>query len=112
MRASRSNGSKATPPKVRRTVSKKCQTVVGVTAALLTITALTPLPAAHAVQYFWDADGSTTAATGGTGTWDAAALLWRALTSTGTLSKWPNTAANTDEAIFGGTAGTVTLGAT
>ncbi len=58
---------------------------------------------AHAANLFWDA-AITGAAGGGTGTWDAVALNWFNGTS--------NVAWNSvDDAIFGGTAGTVTVGA-
>jgi autotransporter-associated beta strand protein len=56
---------------------------------------------ASAAQFTWDSNGAT-AGTGGTGTWDTASSLW----DNGGLTTWGNT--NTDEAIFGGTAGTVT----
>lgn len=66
----------------------------------------------NAATYYWDADGSTLgnstsgAGLGGTGTWDTNILnqTWWDLTS---LIPWPNL--NTDLAVFGGTAGTVTL---
>src|ERR1017187_7596394 len=63
---------------------------------------------ASAATFFWDADGSGSG-TGGTGTWDATSSLWRSGTPVGTLSVWPNTAVNTDTAVFTNTAGTVTL---
>ncbi|MDR3457201.1 MAG: YDG domain-containing protein [Verrucomicrobiae bacterium] len=64
--------------------------------------------AASATPFYWDADGSGSG-TGGTGTWDATTSLWRNTTALGTLSAWPNTAVNTDAAVFTNTAGTVTL---
>ena len=54
----------------------------------------------------WDADGTSGGTTGGTGTWDTGTPLWDNL---GTMVNWVN--ANNDTALFGGTAGTVTLGA-
>jgi len=63
---------------------------------------------AEAQSYFWDADGDTTGATGGTGNWNTASLLWRLSSSTGTLVAWPNTGPNID-AFLEGTAGTLTL---
>ncbi len=67
------------------------------------------VPSASAVTYFFDADGATTAATGGNGTWDAASLLWRSGTSTGTLSAWTNGSPNSDTANLAGNVGTLTL---
>lgn len=59
---------------------------------------------------YWDQDGSTTTATGGTGTWDLATAYWRNASSTGNLRAWSDIAGTTDTADFGGTAGAVTLG--
>lgn len=67
---------------------------------------------ADAADLYWDADGSTSAATGGTGTWDTTSILWRLLSSTGTLQTYDNTAPSAAIARFGGTAGTVTLSGT
>jgi autotransporter-associated beta strand protein len=58
-----------------------------------------------ALDYYWDANGAA-ANTGGTGTW-ATANTWRDSTDTGALGNWVD--GNT--AIFGGTAGTTTVGA-
>ncbi|MCM3878652.1 MAG: autotransporter-associated beta strand repeat-containing protein, partial [Vicinamibacterales bacterium] len=52
----------------------------------------------------WDANGAT-AGTGGTGTWNTTLVLWD---NGGVLQTWNN--AGGDNAVFGGTAGTVTLG--
>ncbi len=58
---------------------------------------------------FWDADGDATTSTGGAGTWDTTSSLWRPGSATGTpLQTWLND--GSADAIFGGTAGTVTLG--
>lgn len=59
-----------------------------------------PLPAANLT---WEADGSTAGASGGAGLWNTSALLWN---NAGTMSAWTNTG---HVAVFGGTAGTVTL---
>lgn len=58
-----------------------------------------------ATTYQWSA-APTTPASGGTGTWDLAGARW--LGTSGYVA-WPNT--GSDAASFGGTAGTVTLGA-
>lgn len=67
-------------------------------------------PSVQAVNLYWDADGSATTATGGTGVWDASSSLWRADSATGTLQAYANTA-STGTATFAGTSGTVTIAA-
>ncbi|MEX0777045.1 MAG: autotransporter-associated beta strand repeat-containing protein [Phycisphaeraceae bacterium] len=66
---------------------------------------------AQAINYYWDADGAVTTATGGTGTWDTTTQLWRSPLVTDPLTTWVN--ATTAIAFFGttngGTAGTVTI---
>ncbi|WP_246192181.1 beta strand repeat-containing protein, partial [Pseudoxanthomonas sangjuensis] len=64
---------------------------------------------AHAADRYWDVNGNT-AGLGGTGTWNGSNLFWNS-NSTGTggsVFAWDNAAL--DDAFFGGTAGTVTLG--
>ena len=60
----------------------------------------------------WDANG-TTAGTGGTGTWDTTTTdLFRNGASGTTSFRWVNSSASNDHtAVFGGTAGTVSLAA-
>jgi fibronectin-binding autotransporter adhesin len=68
-------------------------------------------PAAHAADRHWDANG-TGVGTGGIGTWDLTNLNWSPSgdgVSGPYNAPWNNT--TLDNAIFGGTAGTVTLGA-
>jgi len=60
---------------------------------------------------FWDSDAGTTAATGGTGTWNLSGPLWRSGTSTGTLQTYDNTAPSVVTVQIGGTAGTLTIAA-
>ncbi|MDZ4848114.1 MAG: autotransporter-associated beta strand repeat-containing protein [Pirellulaceae bacterium] len=62
----------------------------------------------HAADFFWDADGNSKLATGGTGNWDTGASIWRAGSDTGTLVPWTNAGSNND-AFLAGTAGTLTL---
>lgn len=76
-------------------------------AALSAIAATAFLSSAHAADRFWD-PGNTDPSSGGTGTWDAASTNWDTLQTGGTNQAWNNTA-NTDVAVFGNTAGTVTL---
>ncbi len=59
-----------------------------------------------AASLTWDADGVAGNPTGGAGTWDTSALFWN---DAGVMKAWNN--AGNDTAIFGGTGGTVTLGA-
>ncbi|MBK8478742.1 MAG: autotransporter-associated beta strand repeat-containing protein [Opitutaceae bacterium] len=64
--------------------------------------------AAGAADYYWDADGDTTAGTGnrsiGTNNWSAGAtyLTWRADGATGTLQSWGTVDATGSTAVFGG----------
>ena len=57
--------------------------------------------------FFWDADGTSSPAAGGTGNWDTSSVLWRRGTNTGTLSAWVNSGLSS--ASFGAPAGTITL---
>jgi autotransporter-associated beta strand protein len=65
------------------------------------------LPAGAVVMY-WDANGSATG-TGGAGIWDTSAQTFRSGSGTGALTAWSAATTNTDEAVFAGTAGTVTI---
>lgn len=79
-------------------------------AALVFASGLAAGPAA-AADYYWDADGSGLGL-GGTGTWNTGAPpLWNSTgnATAGPFFTWNN--ATGDNAIFDGTAGTVTLGA-
>jgi fibronectin-binding autotransporter adhesin len=77
---------------------------IGILLALLSL----HVPAEAANRY-WDANG-TAVGSGGTGTWDTTSAFWSASTDgvSGPFSPWNNAAL--DDAFFGGTAGTVTLG--
>jgi fibronectin-binding autotransporter adhesin len=79
-------------------------------AAIAALLAASP-PQAHAIVFFWDANGAGAAGTGGTGNWNITAQLWRSGSATGTASLWTNTFPNADEARLTSTAGTVTLNA-
>src|SRR6185295_11164005 len=59
-----------------------------------------------AATVIWDADGVAGGAAGGSGTWDTVGLLWN---NAGVMATWNNATNHT--AVFGDTAGTVTLGA-
>ena len=56
---------------------------------------------------YWD-QNSATSGTGGSGNWDLSSSFWRNGSSTGTLQNW----SSGNNAVFGGTAGTVTLNTT
>src|SRR5688572_26161934 len=77
---------------------------IGVLLALLAV--YTP---ADAANRFWDVNG-TAVLRGGTGTWDTTSAFWSPNGDgvSGPFSPWNNGAL--DDAFFGGTAGTVTLG--
>ena len=72
-------------------------------AQLLAIFVLPSLVLA-ASSLTWDADGTAGGSTGGTGNWNTTSTFWN---KSGVMQAWIN--ANSDLAIFGGTAGTVTL---
>ena len=55
---------------------------------------------------YWDADGDSSSAVGGSGTWNTSSSCWRIGSETGTLTTWQ---AGSD-AVFPGTAGTVSMG--
>ncbi|MCY2974758.1 MAG: autotransporter-associated beta strand repeat-containing protein [Planctomycetota bacterium] len=57
---------------------------------------------------YWDADANTSAAIGGTGSWDTTTSLWRSVSETGALGTWTN-AGPDNNAFLKGTAGTLTL---
>lgn len=63
---------------------------------------------ANAATIYWDGNDTTADADGGTGTWDTTATNWDDAATAGNPVSWNN--ATPDIAIFGGTAGTVTLG--
>lgn len=64
---------------------------------------------AQSTTLYWDVNG-TGVGTGGTGTWDLSTPYWNSASDgvTGPMVAWNNASIGT--AIFGGTAGTVTLG--
>jgi|UPI000486C03B autotransporter-associated beta strand protein len=65
---------------------------------------------AHAASYFWDGTSTTADANGGNGTWDTTTTNWDTLASAGADIAWPSSGTDND-AVFGGTAGTVTVDA-
>ncbi|SEH14754.1 fibronectin-binding autotransporter adhesin [Sphingopyxis sp. YR583] len=79
-------------------------------ASLAAVLACAPI-AAHAEDRYWDANGTAVGA-GGTGTWNLANLNWSPNgdgVSGPFVEPWNN--GDLDNAVFGGTAGTVTVGA-
>ncbi|UPG92214.1 autotransporter outer membrane beta-barrel domain-containing protein [Luteibacter aegosomaticola] len=77
--------------------------ILGALSALYT-------PGAAAADRYWDVNGGSNGS-GGTGTWDTSTALFNSASDgvAGPFVKWNNAAL--DNAIFAGTAGTVTLGA-
>ncbi len=72
---------------------------------------------ATATDWYWDADGATTATTGGTGNWTLAGVLWRSGSATGTLTAYNDAAGpHNDSAanlvLAGADGATMTLSAT
>ncbi len=63
---------------------------------------------AHAATLYWDGTDSTAAADGGAGTWNTSSTNWDTAATGGANATWNN--ATPDSAVFGGAAGTVTLG--
>ncbi len=72
--------------------------------AKLIATFLLPSLSLAASSLTWDADGTAGGSTGGTGNWNTTSTFWNL---SNVMKAWIN--ANSDIAIFGGTAGTVTL---
>ena len=91
--------------------TKPCgvQRHLGLTA-LVVIALLTIFSAgtAQAQALFWDGATTSADADGGTGTWDTTTFNWDTAATGGADTTWSNAIPNS--AIFGGTAGTVTLG--
>lgn len=73
-------------------------------AALPALAILTPV--AQGADFYWDSNGGTSG-TGGTGNWTTAnsSIPWRDGSAAGTLGAWTDG----NNAVFGGTAGSVTL---
>ena len=59
---------------------------------------------------YWDGNSTNADANGGTGTWNSANINWDSAATAGSDIVWDANASGDDTAIFGGTAGTVTLG--
>lgn len=76
-------------------------------SASLVLSLIASLPSAFAATYQWDPGATPATPSGGAGTWNTANTNW---SNGATDVAWPNLAANDDKAVFGGTAGTVTLG--
>ncbi len=57
---------------------------------------------------YWDGTSTTANADGGNGTWDTTTTNWDSLASAGADTAWPSTGTDND-AVFGGTAGSVTI---
>ncbi|BCU77910.1 autotransporter-associated beta strand repeat-containing protein [Luteolibacter sp. LG18] len=72
------------------------------------VAAVTTSETARANSWYWDADGATSATTGGTGTWTQAGVLWRDGSATGTLTAYsagPQADTTANLVLAGGTDG-------
>ena len=65
----------------------------------------------HASVFHWDGSDTTANADGGSGTWDTALTNWDTLATAGANIAWPSVTTLDDDAVFGGTAGTVSVAA-
>ena len=93
-----------------KTCFKPGRSILSVSISALVLgTAFAPRTEAVNTDLYWDADGATTAATGGTGTWNTSSALWRLTTATGSLQNYDNTSPSVITAHLGGTAGTLTI---
>ncbi len=84
--------------------NRKSRSQLGVVLAGLAMAAGTSFGAA----LYWDADGTGSTATGGSGPWDITNSTWRLSSGTGTLQPWAN-GTNGNSAYLRGTVGTLTL---
>ena len=66
---------------------------------------------AHATIFHWDGSDTSANADGGAGNWNALLTNWDNLATAGNDTAWPASSTLDDDAVFGGTAGTVTLDA-
>jgi autotransporter-associated beta strand protein len=72
----------------------------------LASSSLLVISSASAADLFWSADGTSQ---GGAGTWDTSNELWGSIEAGPYDTIWDNTANSNDTAVFGSTAGAVTL---
>ncbi len=75
---------------------------VAISLALASATSL------HATTFYWDGTDTTANADGGAGTWDTIATNWDSAATAGSAVPWPSSGTDND-AVFAGTAGTVTI---
>jgi fibronectin-binding autotransporter adhesin len=94
----------------QRPASRNAPGPLGLRLGLLAALAALYAPAALSADRYWDVNGGT-AGSGGTGTWDSLSIYWNTANDgvAGPFLPWSNAAL--DNAVFGGTAGTVTLAA-
>lgn len=86
----------------RTSLSQRRARLAAAAAGVLGLGAIV-VPSLAGIMY-WDPNGATSG-TGGTGTWNTSASIWRDGSVTGSLKPW----SNGNQAVLGGTAGTVTL---
>jgi fibronectin-binding autotransporter adhesin len=75
---------------------------------LSALAGLTSTSTLDAVQFYWDGNDTSADADGGIGTWDTSSLNWDNADTAGTDTAWPSSGTDND-AVFGGTANTVTI---
>ena len=73
---------------------------------VLCASAILAASSAHAATLYWDGNDTNANANGGAGTWTTGGTNWDSLPFSGADTAW----ANGDLAVFGATAGTVTIG--
>lgn len=69
--------------------------------AAASIALISTISIAQATDLYWDADGDTTAATGGPGTWQTS-NTWRSGSDVGSLGNWVDGTSPFNTAVFGG----------
>lgn len=66
---------------------------------------------APAATLYWDGTDLTADADGGNGTWDSSTTNWDSLATAGSSIAWPAPGGTDDDAVFGGSSGTVSIAA-
>ncbi|MBZ9767076.1 autotransporter-associated beta strand repeat-containing protein [Mesorhizobium sp. CA6] len=96
-------------PSLTNLASKAAPILRGALVSGALLTGLGAVPAG-AADLYWDVNG-TAVGLGGTGAWNTSSLFWNPSSDgvTGPMAIWNNAAVGGDNAIFNGTAGTVTL---
>lgn len=96
-------------PNLAQLVCAVSSAIRGALLPVLLLAGLGSMPAG-AADLYWDVNG-TAVGLGGTGAWNTSSLFWNPNSNgvSGPMAAWNNAAVGGDNAIFNGTAGTVTL---